>query len=232
MHWALEHNLAEALAALAHAQRAGADLALLPELALCGFHRRMPESLQAERLAEAEGRLRGACAELGVGLVYGAPTLAGARPLNSLVFVDAAGRERGRQHKRGLTPSEATLFAPGDGRAWIELAGWPCSAVLCREVDDTIELPAVAGPKLIFWPSYIGAQDLPGYLPGAKRWAREHEAWLLQCNWPVSLNEPATRGLGGSLLIAPDGVVRATLPEDEIGWALLSLPDGGCVWHG
>ncbi|KQY89131.1 hypothetical protein [Pelomonas sp. Root1444] len=64
MHVTLAGNLAETLAALEAAAAAGADGLLSTELALTGFHRRVPELLDVEALADAERQLRAACARL------------------------------------------------------------------------------------------------------------------------------------------------------------------------
>lgn len=230
MHWALEDNLAEILASLKRAAEAGSQLCVLPELALTGFHRRMPEALDAARLAAAERRLREECARLGVALSYGLPTLEGpGRVFNSYVLIDAGGLELGRTYKQGLTPSEASLFALGSARAWAPLGDWQIAVVLCREVLDDIDLPQVPGPRLLLWPSYIAQHDMPGYLSGAAALARRHNAWVAQCNWPVSLNEPEGAVMAGSTLIAPDGAMQAQLPAGTPDHACWPLPVGPWV---
>ena len=127
MHWTLEANLAETLAALEAAAAAGAEGCVCTELALTGFHRRLPELLDADALAGALAQLRAACGRLGIAAVVGLPTLGeGGAVFNSHVYIDALGRECGRVHKRGLTPSEATFFAPGGARRWTAKANADC----------------------------------------------------------------------------------------------------------
>jgi len=236
MHWTLDANLAETVAALEAAAAAGADGCVCTELALTGFHRRLPELLDAAALAEAETRLRASCARLDIAAAIGMPTLGeDGRVFNSHVYIDAAGRELGRVHKRGLTPSEATLFAPGGARGWTAFDGLMATSVLCREMlDGAALLPELAavppsGPRVIFWPSYIGESDVEqkalcaAYVAGAESLARGLGAWVLQSNWPEGLNLPGPQGFGASVVVAPDGRRIATLPRDETAMAVVDL---------
>lgn len=236
MHWTLEGNLAETLAALEAAAAGGAVGCVCTELALTGFHRRLPELLDATALGNAEARLRATCARLGIAAAVGMPTLAeDGRVFNSHVYIDAAGRELGRVHKRGLTSSEATLFAPGGARGWTALGGLQVTSVLCREMLDLDlllpELSAVpaAGLRVVFWPSYIGESDAEqrtlcvAYRMGAQRLARELDAWVLQSNWPEGLNLPGPQGFGESVVIAPGGTLVLTLPGDVAALRLVAL---------
>lgn len=239
MHWTLEGNLAETLAALEAAAAAGAAGCVCTELALTGFHRRLPELIDAAALAEAEARLRQACARLRIAAAVGMPTLGeGGALFNSHVYIDATGRELGRVHKRGLTPSEATFFTPGGERGWMRVGGLLATSVLCREMLDgdallselRAALPAGdAARRVIFWPSYIGESDAvqaalcEAYRAGAQGLARELGAWVLQSNWPEGLNLPGPQGFGASVVITPDGVRSSVLPRDEAALRLVSL---------
>jgi len=240
MHWTLAGNLAEILAALEAAAAAGAEGCVCTELALTGFHRRMPELLDALALADAQDRLRAACARLRIAAVVGLPTLGESGAVfNSHLYLDAAGHELGRVHKRGLTPSEAGFFTPGGERGWTPIGGVLATSVLCREMLDVAELlpelraalPAEgeARPKVIFWPSYIGETDAEqtalceAYREGAAELARGLEAWVLQSNWPQSLNAPGQPGFGASVVIAPSGVRTATLPRDAAAQFVAAL---------
>jgi len=192
MHWTLAGNLAETLAALEAAAAQGADGCVCTELALTGFHRRLPELIDTNALADAERQLRAACARLGTALVMGLPTLGeGGAVFNSHVYIDARGGEVGRVHKRGLTPSEAGFFTPGGSRGWTPIAGLLATSVLCREMLDVADLlpelraalpPGDDRPRVIFWPSYIAESDAEqtalcaAYRAGAAELARELQA--------------------------------------------------------
>ena len=239
MHWTLAENLAETLASFEAAAAAGAQGCVCTELALTGFHRRMPEQLDAGALAAAEADLREACARLGLAAAVGVPTLGGGGAVfNSHLYIDASGREVGRVHKRGLTPSEATFFAPGGARGWAALGGVLATSVLCREMLDSAALvpelrSALPGAddrtRVIFWPSYIGESDAEqaalcvAYRQGAQVLARELGAWVLQSNWPEGLNLPGPQGFGASVVIAPDGEPVRTLPHDTAALQVVDL---------
>lgn len=229
MHWTLAGNLGETLASLEAAAVAGADACLCTELAVTGFHRRLPELIDAEALADAEAQLRSACARWGLAAAVGLPTLGpDGAVLNSHVYIDADGREVGRVHKRGLTRSEATFFTAGASRGWTPLAGAFVTSVLCREMlDGESLLPELSGSpppngalRVILWPSYIGESDeaaaaeCEAYRAGARDLAVALGAWVVQSNWPESLNTPASRGFGGSVVIDPGGRMRERLPTD------------------
>jgi len=237
MHWTLEGNLGETLAALEAAAAGGAEGCVCTELALTGFHRRMPGLLNAQALAEAEAQVRSACARLGMAAVVGVPTLGeGGAVFNSHLYIDSAGCELARVQKRGLTDSEATFFARGGARGWTAVGGVWATSVLCREMLDVEallpELRAPADgdrPRVIFWPSYIAESDAEqtalcqAYRAGAERLARELGAWVLQSNWPESLNAPEQRGFGAGVVIAPGGRRVQTLPRDATALAFVEL---------
>ena len=239
MHWTLAGNLAVVLAAFEAAAAAGADGCLCTELALTGFHRRLPELLDADALVSAERQLRAACARLRIAAAVGLPTLGeDGVVFSSHVYIDANGQEIGRVHKRGLTPSEAGIFAPGGPRGWTVIGGLLATSVLCREMLDGAELlpelraalPAGdARPRVIFWPSYVGESDAEqaalceAYRIGAADLARGLGAWVLQSNWPESLNAPQQSGFGAGVVIAPDGRWMATLPRDEAALSVVTI---------
>ena len=240
MHATLAGNLAETLQALESAAAAGADGCVCTELALTGFHRGVPALIDADALAAAEAQLRAACARLGVAAAVGVPTLGeGGAVFSSHLHIDATGREVGRVHKRGLTPSEAGFFTPGGARGWTALGGALTTSVLCREMLDGAELAPelraalavhdAAAPRVVFWPSYIGESDAEqaalceAYRAGAAELAQALGAWVLQSNWPESLNAPAQRGFGASIVIAPDGRRVATLPRDAAAQVVVAL---------
>lgn len=240
MHATLAGNLAETLQALESAAATGADGCVCTELAVTGFHRGVPALIDADALAAAEAQLRAACARLGLAAVVGVPTLGPAGAVfNSHLYIDAAGREVGRVNKRGLTPSEAGFFTPGGARGWTALGGALATSVLCREMLDGAELAPelraalavhdAAAPRVVFWPSYIGESDAEqaalceAYRAGAAELAQALGAWVLQSNWPESLNAPAQRGFGASIVIAPDGRRVATLPRDAAAQVVVAL---------
>lgn len=228
MAWSLEENLACILSLMALAAERGVEACLFPELALSGFHRRIGDQVEPARMATALQSLQAACAEHGMALSLGLPWVQGAQRFNRQLFMDAAGATVGCVDKHGLTESESLFFARGpERRAQFDWAGCRCSAVLCREVDDAeLLLSQLRGADLLLWPSYISWPPQgpgPDYGPAAAALARQCGAWLLHCNWPQGLNEPAARGFGGSMLFDPRGAPRLQLPLDQPGLAVFDL---------
>lgn len=231
MTWTVAGNLQSILLALEQAARSGARLCVLPELALSGFHRDIAAQSTRARILPALAEVQAACARLGLAAALGLPwTEADGRCFNRMAFIGACGQWLGHVDKQGLTESEALFFTPGpQSRSVIGLAGLRCSAVLCREVEDVDALaPELRRQEvdLLLWPSYIAWPPLaphqaPDYGPAAALMARQCAASVLQCNWPHALNDPATRGMGGSRWIDSNGRVRAQAPLDHSGLAIL-----------
>jgi omega-amidase len=200
MHWELDDNVAAMRRALRVARHDGAAVCAFSELAVTGFHRRIAEGARPERTAPAIASLCEAAALLGIAIVFGAPTFgADGRPRIGHLFVDAEGTCVGTVEKAGLTPAEATFFAPGNARRGaVELAGRRCTAVVCREIEDGDALvPALApaAPELVFWPGGMRPdpdrtpEDPPRYVVQAQDLARRLGAFVRRArrNAPLPL---------------------------------------------
>lgn len=241
MHWTIAANLAVIDAAMQVAARRGADVCVLSELALTGFHRQIRAEALPGQVEPAIDRIRACCRAIGIGCALGAPTFGpGGAVYNSYLLLDADGACVGQVDKTGLTVAEATFFHSGRGRPVSVLHGHRTSAVLCREVEDLAlvhhHLPAGAA-ELIFWPGLMGrapeGEDLD-IAALARRLAIQSKAWVVQCNWPKALNlsgdSPFQSELGGSRVIAPDGELRLRLPLCEAGVATFDLGASAFEW--
>ncbi|MBW3571534.1 MAG: hypothetical protein KY467_10540 [Gemmatimonadetes bacterium] len=51
--------------------------------------------------------------------------------------------------------------------------------------------------------------------------------YLVQCNWPHSLNDPTVASMGGSLVISPAGEIVHECPADQAGISLVTLDAAG-----
>ena len=133
----LEGNVALILDALQKAEAARADVAVFPELTVCGYP---PEDLVLkpgfvedceEALQKVAARTNG-CAAL-IGYVHGG------RNLHNSVALCANGKVVTRHHKR-LLPNysvfdEARYFTPGtDPLDLVEIAGVKCGMVICEDL--------------------------------------------------------------------------------------------------
>jgi predicted amidohydrolase len=239
MHWTLADNLASMRRSLGQAADAGAALCVFGELALTGYHRQIAREADPASVADGISALQAACAQAGVAAAVGAPTwpAAGGKPMNSHLLIDEHGLLQATVAKDGLTLVETFFFQPGQGREVATLQVRRCTAVLCREVEDGDAIAALLPPgraELVFWPSLTSPRDDDGaapYPPLVQELARRSGAWWVQCNWPNALNTPMARGLGGSIVVAPDGEIRLQLPLDEAGLAIFDLGARCFDWH-
>jgi omega-amidase len=242
MQWTGDANTAGILDVIDYAARSGAHICVFPELAVTGFHRQIaavakPESVDAWLLA-----IRKACASRCIAVSVGAPTFGddGAK-YDSQVFIDESGELVGVVEKTGLTPPEATFFARGNSRPVVKLQGRACTAVICREIEDLDEvcaqLASAESPELVFWPGLMRPSDdsacvePPVHVQRAAQFATRLEAFVIQANWPNSLNYPEEGAKAGkSVVIAPSGEILLTRPQAEAGVAIFDLGEASYTW--
>jgi omega-amidase len=242
MRWSGAENTQAILDTIADAAAAGVQLCVFPELALTGFHRQIAALAKPELVEPWLQAIRNACARHAIAVAVGAPSFAGdGRIYNSHVLIDEAGQCVGVVEKSGLTGPEATFFARGAARPVSLLQARRCSAVLCREVEDfeavCAQLPRGAA-ELVFWPGLMRpATDTPDadpqrHVKQAQRLAAQLDAFVIQANWPNSLNYPEeSEHAGQSVVISPAGRVMLRLPRAQAGWAWFSLGESSYAWH-
>jgi omega-amidase len=234
MHWTLEENVAAMRRALETSAQQGATLCVFPELALTGFHRQIASLAIAANTAPQIHAIARACAAHRIAAAFGTPTYnESGQIFNSHLYIDAQGEAVGAASKIGLTPAEATFFAPGVARPIVNVQGLRCTSVICREVEDVedvcAQLPA-GSVDLIFWPGAIRPSPdsketrATTAEAGAQEIARRCSAYVVQANWPNSLNYPAeTEFSGQSIVIDPQGEVLLRLPIAQVGVATFDL---------
>jgi predicted amidohydrolase len=240
MRWTCEENTAAILSAIHLAADHGATVCVFPELGITGFHRNIASQANPTGVEAALFTVQAACAKRSVAVAVGAPSFGE----NGHIFnshINEQGDLLAVSPKNGLTPSEATFFAAGVTRPVSKLSGLSCASVLCREVED---LESVKGqlPKgcadIIFWPSLVGRPpstppdpDEVKYLPLAQALAVQSDAYLVQSNWPNSLNYPEEgTHAGESVVLAPSGEVLLTLPRAQAGVAVFELGERNFEW--
>lgn len=244
MAWTTPENVAHIVAALALAAEQGARIAVLPELALTGFHRGIRGEAVPATVEAGLQQVRAACRAHRIACSLGAPTFAGDGViLNSYLHIKASGEIVSSVSKNGLTPAELTFFAAGADRPVMRFAGLTCTTVMCREIEDLDSIAAQlhGGPvDLVFWPSMVGnppgtihptpedTADL-GYFKRTAVLAKRLNAHVVQSNWPMALNTPDATYLGESKAYAPDGQILLTLPRDQAGVGVFQL--GARVYH-
>jgi len=234
----LEGNFERCLGAVERARTHGADLVLLPELALTGYP---PEDLLAKEhfVTAAERALaefaRSATVPAVIGLVTRDP--AGLRNTAALV---AEGAVRRLYHKRELPNygvfDEERYFEPGTDDAIVEHAGVPIALTVCEDVwvSGTTSRLADRGARLVLnisaSPFHTGKGREREAMLQAR--ARDDGVWLAYCNLVGGQDELVFDGR--SVMIAPDGTVvarGASFDEDLVlaDIDVMSASGGGVV---
>jgi omega-amidase len=242
MHWTLEENGASIIRTLERTAQAGAAICVFPELALTGFHRQIATLATPEKTAPHLRAVAAVCAAYKIATAIGTPTFDSAgRIFNSHVFNSASGEILGEIAKAGLTPAEATFFTPGGSRPIFDIAGVRFSSVLCREVEDVqdvcAQLPA-GSVDILFWPGAIrpaiDSNDTQALAAekSAREIARRCNAYVVQANWPNSLNYPEESAFAGqSIVVDPQGEELIRLPISQAGVAIFTLGARTFGWH-
>lgn len=237
MGWTAEENTRAVVDHLALAKPLAPDVVLFPECAASGYHRQVPEQVSRRGIAASLRRIRAQCRRLELAAVVGTPL----HPTpdddviwNAAVAIDARGALQAVCPKAGLTGSERRYFRAGTGRPCFTVGAARASVILCREVREAKELkPLIGGVDIVFWPGGItwnreglGDPDDDVTPDIARSCARTLGSWLVQCNWPHSLNRPEITGMGGSVVLSPTGGLFHRCPEDEPGISLVEIPLG------
>ena len=242
MHRDGDANTQSILDTIAQAAAAGARLCVFPELAVTGFHRQIASQAKPDLVAAWLQVVQQACAVHAVAVSVGAPSFDDdGRIFNSQFHFDEQGQLVGMVEKKGLTEPEATFFAHGRVRPVFSLCGLRCTAVICREIEDLEEVCAQlvgAQPEFVFWPGLMGPEagtehiEPPRHVQQAQALARRLGAWVVQANWPMSLNHPELGAkTGRSVVIGPAGELMFELPRAACGVAVFELGASSCDWQ-
>lgn len=239
MEWTGQTNTRSMLRTMTQAAREGAQVCVFPELAVTGFHRQIRAEAVPDAVARHLRDIRQACAEQAIAVVAGAPTFCeDGRIFNSCVFIDAQGALVGVVEKVGVTPAEETFFSRGSARSGVDLLGYRTTAVLCREVDDLDEIPSDLSrlsARIVFWPGAMRPAvdgSASTHVQHARELARRTGTFVIQSNWPNSLNYPEESAEAGhSMVVGPDGEILLRLPMGEAGVGVFDLGQSSFEWH-
>lgn len=241
MFWTGDENTASVLQGLAQAAASGAQLCVFPELAVTGFHRQIAAAAKPALVAGWLDSIRAACARHSIAAVVGAPTFGDDGCIyNSMLLIDQAGACAGIIEKKGLTDPEATFFTRGSARPVVALQGRRCTTVICREIEDLDDVCTQlqgSAPELIFWPGLMSPEkgkehiEPPEHVQHAQELARRTGAFVIQANWPMTLNYPElSPTTGKSVVISPAGEIAFALPQAEVGLAVFTLGQTSYAW--
>ena len=221
-------NLRKAEAALRELARRGCQLAVLPELWLCGY-RTATLGADARAVAEpADGpvqqRLAAAARATAMIVCAGSfPELDGGQLYNTAVVYGPDGEPLLRHRKAFLYGTEPEVFRPGNAVTAGDIAGiGRVGLCVCFDGDfpETARSLRAAGADIVLHPS--------AYENAAENWWDTIYPAQALCNgqWWISANQHggsgADRMLGGSRIIAPDGRTVAAAPRHR---ELVSAPE-------
>lgn len=223
-----------AVAELVAAQR-DADLAVFPELFLCGYDPPAASALAVAADDRAFAPIRRAAREAGVAVLVGFAERAPEGAVwNSVACIDASGAWAGAYRKTHLFgPVEAATFALGDDYLVVRLAGARVGPMICFDVEfpEPARAVAVAGAELLV----TVAANMTPYADQHRLAAR---ARALENRCPhVYVNrvghEAGLAFVGGSCVVDAEGRVLAEAGPGDLdragapGVLLVDLPVGG-----
>lgn len=240
MFWTAVENTEAIIESLHLAAERSARACVFPELAITGFHRQIKREATREIVPQALSRVRDTCAKLGIAAIIGTPSFdAEGNIFNSVEFIDEHGATKATITKVGLTTPEATFFAKGTARPILDFVGYRSTAIVCREANDVELLKSQIAPNtvdIIYWPGIMRPdpekpEKAEQHLLDAATLAKHAGAYVIQANWPTSLNYPEeSADAGHSIVISPGGETMFRLPKARVGMGLFTLGDPHFEW--
>lgn len=240
MSWTTKENTQTILRSLQIASEHGATICVFPELAITGFHRRIRQEATPDIVAPALAQVRERCAKHSIAAVIGAPIFRDSGAVvNAVEFIDRHGNTIGHVEKVGITPAEATFLEAGVSRPILTLEALRSTAIICREALDREQLCDELAPNtidVIFWPGIMRPDpERPDraehHVDDACALAAHTRAYVVQSNWPDSLNYPEESAeQGHSVVISPRGQVMFRLPKAKAGIGVFELGESAFAW--
>ena len=194
------------------------DLVVCPELFTSGYN------VAHELISLAETprgptfeRIAAIAREFQAAIVYGYPEQDNGHLYNSAAFVSAQGELVINHRKQLNSPGsfEEDYFTPGDQPSVVQYRDWRIAVLICYEVEfpEAVRNAALAGAQVVLVPTALIDQwDVVASRVVPAR-AFENGVWLAYANH--SGHENGFDYLGGSKIVAPDGVIEADAGEDE-----------------
>ncbi|MBO0773625.1 MAG: carbon-nitrogen hydrolase [Actinobacteria bacterium] len=220
-------NRAACRAAAERAAAAGAQVVVLPELAVSGYV--FDGEAEARALAEpAQGptasEWAGLAGRLGITLVGGLCELGADGLLYNSAVVAADGRIQAVYRKAHLWDAEKLIFTPGSAQPpVIEAGGARLAVMICYDLEfpEWVRLPALAGAQLLCvpanWPRMPGpspAGERPMEVVRAQAAAAVNRMFVAVCDRVG--HERGVDWVGGSVVCDPDGwPLAGPAPADQ-----------------
>jgi predicted amidohydrolase len=220
----VEHNVARARALVGEAQEAGADLIVLPELALCGYQiGAVADDISMEVGDKRLGSL--AAAAGGAALVVGFCERTRLHTYNAAAYFEAGAALH--VHRKVYLPTygvfeERKHFSPGGALRAFDTRLGRQAILVCNDAWQPA-LPFLAvqdAAQMLLIPANSAAASYPGALDTRAYWrdithfyGRMLESYVVFVNRVGS--EGALRFWGGSHVVDPCGEVIAEAPDHE-----------------
>jgi predicted amidohydrolase len=196
------------------ARHPDADLAVFPELFLCGYDLARVRALAVSADGPALAPVRSAAAESATAVLVGLAEDRGAAIANSLVAIGADGAVAGVARKVQLFGDEADVFRAADELAMLELAGHRVGPMICFDVEfpEWARALARAGSEVLVTAASNMAPFHEDHLLASRARALDNRLPHLYVNRVGT--EAGLRFVGGSRAVAPDGTVLADAGPD------------------
>jgi predicted amidohydrolase len=214
----LQANCDRILRGIAEARKASAQVAVFPETSLSGFDAKAISGLSWQELARCEKAIAAAAKDAGIHVIYGSTTRKEeGRPFNSAVVVGPGGEEIARCHE--MVPEDR--FEPGDHLAFFEVAGVPCTLIICHDerCPELVRLPVLMGARVCFSMSceVDALEQTPSKMEDSRAQliarAAENSIWVVQSNGiGPEPGRPDRISLGPSRVVDPSGKVLREAP--------------------
>lgn len=229
-----EESVRVAVAAIAEAGAAAADVICFPECFVPGY--RAPEKQvappDAAFLAAAWQEVAAAADRARVAVILGTERLEGDSLFVTALVIDRDGRQLGFQDKVQLDPSEEGIYAHGSARRVFEAAGVRFGIAICHEgwrYPETVRWAARQGAKIVFHPQFHEAGP-EGYVATtfAEQGNTFHEKAIL-CRaaentcFVATVNCASAGSATTSAVVRPDGTVLCYQPYGQEGLLLAEI---------
>jgi predicted amidohydrolase len=214
----VEGNLAqmERIAKAAAAQ--GAQLALFPELFLCGYNlgsdaARVADSVDGQSTRRAAGIAR----RHDIALLYGYAERAAPNLYNSAILIDNAGQTRANYRKVHLFgPDEKRIFAPGNDVVVVDLLGFRIGILICYDIEfpEFARMTVLRGANLLAVPTALTPPywEIPTTIVRAR--AYENQVFVAYADHIGTERDLTYIGLSG--IVGPDGRDLARAGERDV----------------
>ncbi len=209
-------NLERIATAAAETKAAGADLLILPELALTGYGADAALGAMAEPLDGPQvTRLRAISRETGVALIAGLAERDGDTVYNSAVYLDGDGPVTVYRKSHLYGDYERSHFTPGPAVATVfSHRGLSCGMLICYDVEfpENVRRLAEAGVDAVLVPTALPAGWSGSVIADVMIATRAFENQLLVAYVNHCGADPLFSFAGQSRVVAPDGTVLAKGP--------------------